>query len=114
MKKLFLFFILFAANIYVSGQCTPDSSITHNDPGIYPDTIVNLPHATIGLAYVASIQINVITDTVYLGFTVPVDSVVIDNVIGYVPAMNGVGAGPNKDIHPFEPPGKPHVPGVQE
>lgn len=88
MKNLILLFILISLGLTASAQCTPDSSITHNIPGIYPDTVTGLPHAVVGQTYGSTINVKVITDTVYLGFTVPIDSVTIDNVNGLPPGFN--------------------------
>lgn len=83
MKKIFtLILLLIGANQFVSAQCVPDTSITHNDPGIYPDTLTGLPHALVGVGYNADIQVKVLTDTVYLGFPATVDSINIVNVSG--------------------------------
>ena len=85
MKKIVLaiacvFFISSAA----VAQCIPDVSIVV--PGVYPDTIQNLPHATVGSQYDADIQIKVWTDTntFYLGFPVHAcfDSIVVTGVSG--------------------------------
>lgn len=83
MKKLLLnICILFFAAFNVGAQCVPDTNITHNVPGIYPDTIVNLPHGYVGLSYSTDIQIKVLTDTTYQGFPAIVDSIAITSVSG--------------------------------
>lgn len=63
-------------------QCIPDTSITHNDPGTYPDTVTNLPHAIVGQSYSTVIQVKVLTDSTVGGLTGTVDSIVIENVTG--------------------------------
>src|SRR4051812_36879308 len=73
-------FLLFS--VYVSAQCIPDTSITHNQPGFYPDTITNLPHAHIGAAYATTIQFKVKADTTFSGIPVPIDSINVQNVTG--------------------------------
>src|SRR5437868_3192326 len=78
-----------AVSLMTSGafsQCVPDTSITHNVPGTYPDTVQNLPHAIVGTPYQAVMQLKVKTDTMITvgGFPVHacIDSIVIDSVSG--------------------------------
>lgn len=89
MKK-----ILFIAAACLTGftafaQCVPDTSITHNEPGIYPDSATNLPHAIVGIPYSEVIQLKVLTDTTTMigPITVPVtiDSIVTTNITGLPP-----------------------------
>ena len=83
MKKftfLLLFVALFITN-NASAQCTPDLSITQS--GIYPDTI---PAAVAGSPYSEVLQVKVPVDTVYLGTTVPIQSIALM-------AINGLPAG---------------------
>lgn len=80
MKKLLLFTALAFSSLLTNAQCTPDPTIT--DPGIYPDTIVNLPHAYAGAAYSTVIQINTLTDTTVAQGNVVVDDIELDNVTG--------------------------------
>ncbi len=82
MRFLILLFCLLVSTNFVNAQCTPDTSITHNDPGVYPDTITGLPHAYVGVNYATTIQLKVLADTVIGGFTVPVDSIVVNGVTG--------------------------------
>ena len=82
MKIITLFFVLLVSTFNISAQCVPDTSITHNVAGMYPDKVVGLPHASVGQPYSTTIQLKVLVDTVYLGFTVPIDSINIDNVTG--------------------------------
>lgn len=83
--KKALFFLLMTIYAYGSqAQCIPDTSITHNDPGIYPDSATNLPHAIVGIPYVTDIQMKVLTDTVsYIGpipVPVTIDSIKITSI----------------------------------
>ena len=81
MKKLFLSFVaLISFSGMIMAQCTPDPSITV--PGIYPDTVTNLPQGYVGVFYDTDIQLKVITDTTVLGFNVVVNEIVIDSVSG--------------------------------
>jgi hypothetical protein len=82
MRILAALFCLQFISIFSFAQCVPDTNVTHNVPGIYPDTIANLPHASVGQAYATTIQFKVKTDTVYLGLNVPIDSINILNVTG--------------------------------
>ncbi|MEO8151339.1 MAG: T9SS type A sorting domain-containing protein [Bacteroidia bacterium] len=81
MKKLFLAFsIIMAAYQSANAQCTPDGSIT--EPGIYPDTLTNLPPAFETASYGTSIQIRVLTDTTVSQGNVTVTNITINSVIG--------------------------------
>jgi PKD repeat protein len=87
MKKflllLFAPFILF--NTSRAQVCTLD---TFTVPGIYPDTIVNLPAGYGGAAYGTVIQVRVLTDTVSSGLNVHVDDIEINNVAGLPPGFS--------------------------
>ncbi len=62
MRKILLTCgLLFTTLHFTNAQCTPDPGIT--EPGIYPDTIQNLPPAFESAAYSSSLQIRVLTDT---------------------------------------------------
>ncbi len=78
-KNLFLV-ILFLSHIFLSAaqNCTP--SLSYTQPGIYPDSVIGLPHAYAGTPYATVINIKVDSDTVYSGFTFIYDSVRIDSV----------------------------------
>ena len=75
-----IFFLAFS--LITSGQCVPDTSITHNNPGNYPDTITGLPHALTGQPYSTIIQVKVLTDSTVGTLTGIVDSIVVGNVTG--------------------------------
>ena len=94
MKILIRFIVLaclFTTTAYA--QCVPDTSITHNDPGVYPDSATNLPHAIVGIPYSTVIQIKVLTDTTVIipPFPIPVpvtiDSILATNVSGFPPGF---------------------------
>lgn len=82
MRVLTILSFLFIAYFSSTAQCVPDTSITHNVTGMYPDIATGLPHAAVGQPYATTIQLKVLVDTVYLGITVPIDSVNINNVTG--------------------------------
>ncbi len=90
MKKIFLF-IASACIVSFSSfaQCVPDTGITHNEPGVYPDSATNLPHSIVGIPYYTVIQLKVLTDTTTMigPITVPVtiDSIVAINITGLPP-----------------------------
>ena len=89
MKKLFtLIALCIAFSNSGSAQCVPDTSITHNDPGIYPDSATGLPHAYVGLSYLTDIQVKVLTDTTYMGFPATIDSINITSVVGLPPGFS--------------------------
>ena len=90
MKRIVLLLFTFTAiSFFSAAQCVPDTSITHNDPGIYPDSVTNLPHAIVGIPYSTTIQMKVLTDTVVIIFGQPVpvtiDDVTINSVTGLPP-----------------------------
>jgi hypothetical protein len=83
MKKFILSFIVLAClglgNAFA--QCTPDLNLT--TPGIYPDTVTGLPHATPGAFYTATMQIKVLSVYNHPVFgNVPIDSVKIVGITG--------------------------------
>lgn len=63
-------------------QCVPDTSITHNVNGIYPDSATGLPHATVGVPYSTVIQLKVVRDTLYNGLPATVNTFTITGVTG--------------------------------
>lgn len=90
MKKIFLALCALGITSLASfAQCVPDTSITHNDPGVYPDSATNLPHAIVGIPYSTVIQLKVLTDTsTMIGpITVPVtiDSIISTSITGLPP-----------------------------
>ncbi len=83
IKQLTLVFCAWLSFVITaSSQCVPDSSITHNVPGIYPDSATGLPHAYAGVAYATVLQVKVPLDTTYLGLPAIIDSIVATNVTG--------------------------------
>ncbi len=81
--KIFTSFVFFLVSYLItSGQCVPDTSITHNRPGNYPDTITGLPHSITGQSYSTVIQVKVLTDSTVGTLTGVVDSIVVENVTG--------------------------------
>ncbi|TAH43074.1 MAG: T9SS type A sorting domain-containing protein [Bacteroidetes bacterium] len=85
-----LFFLM--VSIFVSmnaiAQCVPDSSVTHNTSGIYPDSATGLPHAFVGVPYSTVIYVYVPTDTVYLNLPVTIVSIDVTGVTGLPPGFS--------------------------
>jgi hypothetical protein len=88
MKNFTVLAVLIFAINYSFAQCVPDTNITHNVPGFYPDTVTNLPHAHVGVAYATTIQFKVKADTLFLGTTVAIDSINVNGVNGLPPGFN--------------------------
>ena len=86
------FFLAAAAFMLLSfsgyTQCVPDSSVTHNNSGIYPDSATGLPHAFVGAAYSSVIYFFVPTDTTYLGLPVTITSINVTAVTGLPPGFS--------------------------
>lgn len=88
MKKIIVFVLcLFCLNNMMYSQCTPNNRIT--DPGIYPDTIENLPVAFQNAFYSTTMQLKVFTDTLvpHLG-SINVTNIQILSVLGMPPGIN--------------------------
>jgi hypothetical protein len=79
---LSVLFILLVGFTTTNAQCVPDTSITHNVNGIYPDSLTGLPHATVGVNYATVIQLKVLQDTTYFGLPATIDSMVVTGVSG--------------------------------
>jgi len=82
MKNILLSaFALMLTLSQAQAQCTPDVSIT--TPGIYPDTITNLPLGTVNVFYDTDIQLRILTDTTIApGLDVTVIDITVDSVGG--------------------------------
>jgi hypothetical protein len=78
-KLLFTAALIFSGIILSNAQCTPGPYTT---PGIYPDTVANLPVGYALLPYSGVITAVVPADTVISGFTLPIDSIGVTNVSG--------------------------------
>lgn len=85
MKKNLLFltaslFFLYS-NCFAQG-CTPNLPNGGSHGKLVPDTIVNLPHSTVGVPYSTDIQFYVATDTFAQGFNNTIQNFVLDSVSG--------------------------------
>jgi len=81
--KLLLPFALLLISLGAFAQCTPDPQYTA--VGIYPDTITNLPHAYVGVAYTTTITAVVPADTSItnpIPLTLSIDYYQVDSVDG--------------------------------
>jgi hypothetical protein len=87
MRIITLLTCFIFTSLFVSAQCTIDTSITHNVDGIYPDTITNLPHSHVAVAYSTDIQFKIAPSTLYSGITVAIDSIKIITVTGLPPGF---------------------------
>ncbi|KAF5034512.1 hypothetical protein DSECCO2_595330 [anaerobic digester metagenome] len=97
MKRIFTLFAgLFLAAALNAQPCVPDAQYT--TPGIFPDTLINLPPVTIGVAYTGVITAVVPADTSYMGFSATIDSINVIEIVGlpsgftWSGAPTGVGA----------------------
>ncbi|REJ84893.1 MAG: T9SS C-terminal target domain-containing protein [Bacteroidetes bacterium] len=80
-------------------QCIPDTSITRNIPGIYPDSATGLPHAFVGVPYSTVLQVKVPRDTVYQGLPAVIDSIKVTGVSG-IPSGFSYQCNPNSCVFP--------------
>lgn len=87
IKKLLLIASAFTLIpvVLLNAQCVPDPTIT--TPGIYPDSATGLASGTVGISYNEVIQARVPVDTLFLGQTVLITSIDVDNVTGLPPGI---------------------------
>ncbi|GIV41367.1 MAG: hypothetical protein KatS3mg034_0677 [Vicingaceae bacterium] len=79
-KFMFVMMLAFANTVVSYGQCTPDPQYTQ--PGIYPDTIQNLPHAQEGVPYSTTITFVIPASDTINGFPISVDKVILKTIVG--------------------------------
>jgi hypothetical protein len=104
MKKLYTILALSILSFGAYAQCTINSSVFTGptDYGIVPDTIQNLPAATVGVPYVTDIQFHVSSDTTVtspLPATFPFINVTIDSIVG-IPANFTYNMNPSNGVFP--------------
>ena len=80
-----------------SAQCTPDPLL--NNPGIYPDSATNLPHAIAGSAYSTVMTAVIPADTLYGGFTIPITDITLTGITG-LPSGFTYAANPGSGVFP--------------
>lgn len=105
MKKILLSLsvIVFASLSLLAQNCTPDPQFTI--PGVYPDSVTNLPTAYVGTPYNEVITAVTPADTcIVIVFppctTVPIDSVVVTSVTGLPAGFSIVSM--NENALPFK------------
>ena len=90
MKKFILITISIFTTVFSYGQCVPNTNYTSQ--GIYPDTVDNLPKASVGLAYSEDITVVTPADTTLpvSGFpaNADIDSIVLTAVTGLPPGFD--------------------------
>jgi hypothetical protein len=104
MKKLYFVSVLAIASLTAGAQCTINQSVFSgpNDYGIYPDTVVNLPAAIVGVGYTTDLQFHVIPDTTVsspVPGTYTINHVKIDSIVG-MPANFTYSTNPASGIFP--------------
>lgn len=88
MSKKFYFASIFSLGTLALGaQCTIDTTVFTgpNDYSIRPDTIINLPIATVGVGYTTDLQFHVQPDTTVttpFSGTFPIQDVKLDSITG--------------------------------
>ncbi len=100
MKRILLFAaVIFSASQFASAQsCTPDAQYT--SPGFYPDSTTGIATACVGVAYDQVITMVSPTDTTISGFTIQVDSVIINNVSNLPAGISFACGSANCTIYP--------------
>jgi hypothetical protein len=97
MKQFYSLLILMSLSFMISAQCTPDTTLQNT--GIFPPagsipvgTMIQLPTATVGVAYDEVIQVvipvDTLIDTLGSSFPATVDSMVITNITGLPPGIS--------------------------
>ena len=93
MKKLLLLFTAALTFVYSNSSaqsCTPNQPNLGSHGRIVPDTIVNLPHATVNVPYSTDIQFYIATDTVAQGFTNTIVDYTLNGITGMPPGFSYV------------------------
>ncbi|MCG3167467.1 MAG: hypothetical protein POELPBGB_03259 [Bacteroidia bacterium] len=93
MKKLLLLFTALLTFVYsnINAQsCTPNLPNGGSHGDIVPDTIVNLPHATVGVPYSTDIQFYIATDTFAQGFNNTIVDYTLTSIEGMPPGFSYV------------------------
>jgi len=101
MKKLYTLLAFSIVTIGAYAQCTINSSVftSPTDYGFVPDTVQNLPPATVGVPYVTDIQFHVSPDTTTALGTFPFIDVTIDSIVG-IPANFTYNMNPSNGVFP--------------
>ena len=100
MKKLLLVLsICLYSTFNVFSQCIPDPSIPLTASGIFPDSAQGFVAGTIGIPYSQLITVVVPADTVYLGFTVQIDSIGLQSYSNLPPGLTLAASTPSHYWH---------------
>ncbi len=102
MKKLLLLFtvgLTFVCSNSNAQSCTPNLPNGGSHGDIVPDTIVNLPHATVGQPYSTDIQFYVATDTFAQGFNNTIVNYTLNNITG-MPSGFAYTTNPSNGVFP--------------
>lgn len=101
MKKLYFLALISFASLTAGAQCVINQSVFSgpNDYRILPDTVTNIPWATVGVPYSTDLQFHVDPDTVTPLGTFPITQVKIDSIIG-IPAGFTYSTNPTNGIFP--------------
>ncbi len=102
MKKLLLLITAILTITYSNSfaqSCTPSLPNTGSHGHIVPDTIVNLPHATVGVPYSTDIQFYIATDTFAQGFNNTIVDYTLTSITGMPPGFSYV-SNPSNGVFP--------------
>lgn len=104
MKKLYFASILSIASLTAGAQCVINQSVFSgpNDYRILPDTVANLPMATVGVGFTTDLQFHIQPDTTVttpIQGTFPITQVGIDSIVG-IPANFTYSTNPSNGIFP--------------
>ncbi|MFA4852838.1 MAG: T9SS type A sorting domain-containing protein [Bacteroidales bacterium] len=88
MIKKILFTAAFVISVVIMLNAQPCTPGTYTTPGIYPDSATNLPHAIATVAYSTTMTAVIPQDTLYMGATVPIDSIGVTSIVGLPTGFN--------------------------
>jgi hypothetical protein len=100
-KKFYFVSILVLSSLAAGAQCTINQNVFSgpNDYRILPDTVTNLPAATVSVAYTTDLQFHVQPDTTTPLGTFPITQVQIDSITG-IPAGFSYSTNPSNGTFP--------------
>ncbi len=101
MKKLYFISILALSSFTAGAQCVINQSVFSgpNDYRILPDTVMNIPIATVSIGYSTDLQFHVQPDTTTPLGTFPITHVQIDSISG-IPAGFSYSTNPTNGTFP--------------
>lgn len=100
-KNLYFVIALTLTSAFAGAQCTINQSVFSgpNDYRILPDTVTNLPLATVGVVYTTDLQFHVQPDTTTQLGTFPINHITIDSISG-IPANFSYSTNPSSGVFP--------------